>query len=120
VAKSSNTLAMVLASLDSDKGIDIKSFDLEGRSSIADHMVIATGTSSRHVASMAERLKQKLYKEGYRPRIEGASTGDWVILDAGDVIVHLFRAEVRSFYNLEKLWGTDFGVPDYTFYRSNP
>ena len=117
-AAESITLKNVLHSLDQDKGIDVKTIDLQGRSSIADYMVIATGTSSRHVAGMADKLKQKLSKEGYRARIEGAATGDWVIVDAGDVIVHLFRAEVRSFYNLEKLWGTDFSAADYTFYQS--
>jgi ribosome-associated protein len=111
---------MVVKYLDQDKGIDIVSIPLEGRSSLADYMVIATGTSSRHVSGMAQKLKDRLTKEGYRPRIEGATTGDWVIVDAGDVIVHLFRAEVRKFYNLEKLWNPDFAMVDYTLYQSQP
>ncbi len=111
-------LDIVMKSLDQDKGEDIKSIDLAGKSSIADYMVIATGTSSRHVASMAEKLSERLSKEGVKSRIEGKEAGDWVVLDGGDVIIHLFRAEVRSFYNLEKLWASDFNTSDYTVYKS--
>lgn len=109
---------MIVKALDQDKGDNIVSIDLAGKSALADFMVIVTGTSSRHVTGMAEKLKQRLSKEGITARIEGADTGDWVIVDAGDVIVHLFRAEVRTFYNLEKLWSTDFATTDYTLYKS--
>jgi ribosome-associated protein len=109
---------MILKALDQDKGDNIVSIDLAGKSALADFMVIVTGTSSRHVTGMSEKLKQRLSKEGIIARIEGASTGDWVIVDAGDVIVHLFRAEVRTFYNLEKLWASDFATIDYTLYKS--
>lgn len=110
---------MVAKALDQDKAENIVSIDLAGKSSIADYMVIATGTSSRHISSMAQKLRDRLSKEGRKCRIEGASGGDWVILDGGDIIVHFFRAEVRTFYNLEKLWGADFSSVDYTLYQSN-
>jgi ribosome-associated protein len=106
--------------LDQDKGENIVSIDLSGKTSIADHMIIVTGRSSRQVAAMAEKLKEKLGAEGIRTRIEGKETGDWVIVDAGDVIVHIFRPEVREFYNLEKLWASDFSTVDYTLYQSAP
>lgn len=109
---------LVMTSLDQDKGEDIVSIDLSGKSSIADFMVIATGTSSRHVASMADKLIDRLAKTGRKARAEGKDSGDWVIVDAGDVIIHLFRAEVRNFYNLEKLWMADFSTSDYTVYKS--
>lgn len=108
----------VLKSLDQDKAVDIVCIDLTGKTSIADYMVVATGTSSRHVAAMAEKLKTRLSKEGIKPRIEGKSTGDWVVVDAIDVIVHLFREEVREFYNLEKLWQADLATTDVTLYKS--
>lgn len=104
--------------LDQDKGEDIVSIDLTGKTTIADHMVIVTGRSSRQIVSMAEKLREKLAKEGFHARIEGQDGGDWVILDAGDVVVHLFRQEVRTFYNLEKLWAADFATVDYTLYQS--
>lgn len=82
-------------------------------------MVIVSGTSSRHISAMAQKLRDRLNKEGYKNvRIEGAAGGDWVILDASDIIVHFFRPEVRTFYNLEKLWGADFSAVDYTLYHS--
>lgn len=109
---------MILNALDQDKGDNIVSIDLSNKTALADYMVIVTGTSSRHVVGMAEKLKDRLSKQGIRARIEGKDTGDWVIVDAGDVIVHLFRAEVRTFYNLEKLWSTDFSTTDYTLYKS--
>jgi ribosome-associated protein len=104
--------------LDQDKGENIVSIDLAGKTSIADYMVIVTGRSSRQVAGMAEKLRERLATEGIRARLEGQDTGDWVIVDAGDVIVHLFRPEVREFYNLEKLWSADFSTVDYTLYQS--
>jgi ribosome-associated protein len=96
---------LVLASLDDDQAVDTISIPLAGKSSIADHMVIASGRSTRQVASMASKLAEKIKGElGRSTRIEGLPTADWVLIDAGDVIVHLFRPEVRSFYNLERMW----------------
>lgn len=96
---------MVLASLDDDQAVETVSIPLAGKSSIADHMVIASGRSTRQVASMASKLAEKIKGETGRPaRIEGLTNADWVLIDAGDVIVHLFRPEVRSFYNLERMW----------------
>jgi ribosome-associated protein len=109
----------ISASLDSDKAQNIVSIDLKGKTAIADFMLIATGTSSRHVAGMAQKLRDKLSVERkIKAQVEGLETGDWVIVDAGDVIVHLFREEVRMFYNLEKLWGADFSTVNYTLYQS--
>lgn len=109
---------LIVKSLDQDKGDNIVSIPLAGKSALADFMVIVTGTSSRHVSAMAQKLKDRLSKEGIKARLEGTDNGDWVIVDAGDVIVHLFRAEVRTFYNLEKLWSSDFSTTDYTLYKS--
>jgi ribosome-associated protein len=94
----------VVTSLEDDKGEDIIVIDLRGRSSMADHMVIATGNSSRQLAAMAEHLAVKLKARRLRVAIEGLTQADWVLLDAGDVVVHLFRPEVRSYYNLERMW----------------
>ncbi len=103
--------ALVLKSLDDDQAVEIISIPLAGKSSIADHMVIASGRSTRQVASMATKLAAKI-KQDYKRivRIEGLPTADWVLIDADDVIVHLFRPEVRSFYNLERMWA--FGDED--------
>ena len=96
---------LVLDSLDDDQAVETVSIPLAGKSSIADYMVIASGRSTRQVASMAAKLAEKIKAEFGRPvRVEGLPTADWVLLDAGDVIVHLFRPEVRSFYNLERMW----------------
>ena len=98
-------LALVLKSLDDDQAQDVISIDLEGKSGIADHMVIASGRSTRQVASMAQKLAERVKHAGYdSPRVEGLPSADWVLIDAGDVVVHLFRPEVRSFYNLERMW----------------
>lgn len=98
--------ALILQSLDDDQAVETVTIPLAGKSSIADHMVIASGRSTRQVASMAQKLVEKIKAEtGRSPRVEGLATADWVLLDAGDVIVHLFRPEVRSFYNLERMWG---------------
>lgn len=98
--------ALVLQSLDDDQAQETISIPLEGKSSIADHMVIASGRSSRQVASMAQKLAERIKQAtGRSARIEGLPVADWVLIDAGDVIVHLFRPEVRSFYNLERMWG---------------
>ena len=96
---------LVLKSLDDDQAVETVSIPLAGKSTIADHMVIASGRSTRQVASMAAKLADKIKQEtGRTPRIEGMPAADWVLIDAGDVIVHLFRPEVRSFYNLERMW----------------
>ena len=95
-------------SLDDDKAQDIVSIRLTGKSEIADFMVIASGTSSRQVVAMAEHLREKLKAGGLATvSVEGASQGDWVLIDGGDIIVHLFRPEVRDFYALEKMWGME-------------
>lgn len=103
--------ALILEQLDDDQAQDLVSIPLEGKSSIADHMVIASGRSTRQVAAMASKLAERVKKSGEpAPRIEGLPAADWVLIDAGDVVVHLFRPEVRSFYNLERMWG--FGEDD--------
>ena len=97
--------ALVLKSLDDDQAVEVVTIPLAGKSSIADHMVIASGRSSRQVASMANKLADKIKQQFGRPvRIEGLPVADWVLIDADDVIVHLFRPEVRTFYNLERMW----------------
>ena len=97
--------ALVLSSLEDDQAVETISIPLEGKSSIADHMVIASGRSTRQVASMAQKLIERIKGElGRSARVEGLPAADWVLIDAGDVIVHLFRPEVRSFYNLERMW----------------
>jgi ribosome-associated protein len=96
---------LVLRSLDDDQAVDVISIPLTGKSNIADHMVIASGRSTRQVASMAQKLTERIKQElGRSVRIEGLPIADWVLIDANDVIVHLFRPEVRSFYNLERMW----------------
>ena len=101
-----STLAAVLKSLDDDKAEEVVQIDLRGKSEMGDFMVIASGRSSRQVSSMAEKLTERLKQSyGIISKVEGKGTGDWVLIDAGDVIVHLFRPEVRSFYNLERMWG---------------
>lgn len=96
---------LVLAQLDDDQAQEVVSIPLEGKSSIADFMVIASGRSTRQVAAMAQKLAERIKQEGYgSARIEGLPAADWVLIDAGDVVVHLFRPEVRSFYNLERMW----------------
>ena len=98
-------LDFVLKQLDDDQAQEVVTIDLEGKSSIADYMVIASGRSTRQVASIAQKLGEKLKQNGYGPvKLEGLPAADWVLLDAGDIVVHLFRPEVRSFYNLERMW----------------
>lgn len=95
----------VLASLDEDKAIDVTEIDLVGKTTVADFMVVATGTSQRHVGAMADKLIERLVKHGYpKPLAEGLEECSWVLIDAGDVIIHLFRAETRAFYDIERLW----------------
>ncbi|MBN9038111.1 MAG: ribosome silencing factor [Rhizobiales bacterium] len=98
-------LNTALASLDDSKAENIVSIDIQGKSSLADHMVIASGRSHRHVAAVADNVLKALKEAGFgNARVEGLSGADWVLIDAGDVIVHVFRPEVREFYNLEKMW----------------
>ena len=104
---------LVLRSLDDDKAVEIVSIPLQGKSNIADYMVIASGRSTRQVAAMAQKLSERIKRElGRGVRIEGLPVADWVLIDADDVIVHLFRPEVRSFYNLERMWAFEERAPD--------
>ncbi len=104
-ATSELLLAAVLKSLDDDKGEDIVQINLRGKSEMGDYMVIASGRSTRQVIAMAEKLSDKIKHEfGVISKTEGKDTGDWVLIDTGDVIVHIFRPEVREFYQLEKMW----------------
>ncbi|MEE4289778.1 MAG: ribosome silencing factor [Erythrobacter sp.] len=101
---------LVLAQLDDDQAVEVVSIPLEGKSSVADYMVIASGRSTRQVAAIAQKLAERVKQEGHGPvRIEGLPAADWVLIDAGDVVVHLFRPEVRSFYNLERMWSFESG-----------
>ena len=104
---------LVLQSLDDDQAVEVVTIPLTGKSNIADHMVIASGRSSRQVASMANKLADRIKEaRGRPPRLEGLPAADWVLIDADDVIVHLFRPEVRTFYNLERMWAFgDEGKP---------
>ena len=98
-------LEFILSSLDDDKAEDVVSIGLSGKSEIADYMVIASGRSTRQVTSIADKLTERLKRNLGQPcKIEGKRTGDWILIDAGDVIVHVFRPEVREFYQLEKMW----------------
>ena len=104
---------LVLRSLDDDKAVEIVSIPLQGKSNIADYMVIASGRSTRQVASMAQKLGERIKRElGRSVRVEGLPVADWVLIDADDVIVHLFRPEVRSFYNLERMWAFEERAPE--------
>ena len=105
-------MGLIVGVLDEDKAEEIVTIDLAGKSTIADHMVIATGRSSRHVGAITDHIYRRLKDQGLgAPRVEGAEQGDWVLIDAGDVICHIFRAEVRAYYNLEKMWAIDLGDP---------
>lgn len=100
--------ALILARLDEDKAEDVVIIDLKGKSPLADAVVIASGRSQRHVAALADRLLRALKEAGFgKAQVEGLPHADWVLIDAGDVIVHLFRPEVRTFYNIEKIWSVD-------------
>ena len=109
--QSSRLLSVIIDSLDEDGASDVVTIDLSGKSSEADSMVIASGRSTRHVSAVSEKLIDRLKAAGMRPRAEGQAQADWVLIDAGDVIVHIFRPEVRDFYQLEKMWLT---APDST------
>ncbi len=106
-------LKIVASSLDDDQAVDVAVIDLAGKTSIADYMVVASGRSQRQVGAMADHLAQRIKKEGFgRAKLEGMPQNDWVLVDAGDVIVHLFRPEVRTFYSLEKMWAADFDAEE--------
>ena len=108
-------LSLILTSLDDDKAEDIVSIDLAGKSEMADHMVVASGRSTRQVAAIADHLVDKLKSEmDRRCRVEGKETADWVLIDCGDAVVHIFRPEVREFYQLEKMWGVELQKPKAT------
>ena len=111
-ARSDMMLSLILQELDDDKAEEIVTIDLEGKSDIADVMVIASGRSQRHVGAMADKVLRRLKETGFgAARCEGQPASDWVLIDAGDVIVHLFRPEVRSFYNLERVWSEAAHAP---------
>ncbi len=97
-------LAIVLDSAELDKALDCVTIPLAGKSAIADYIVVLSGTSARHVVSICENMQERLKQNQIVPRIEGKAQGDWVLVDAGDIIVHIFRPEVREFYQLEKMW----------------
>jgi ribosome-associated protein len=99
---------MILSRLDEDKAQDVVLIDVRGKSSVADAMIVASGRSQRHVGALADHLLRALKDAGMgRARVEGMPHCDWVLIDAGDVVVHLFRPEVRAFYNIEKIWSVD-------------
>ncbi len=105
-------LARILQSLDENKAEDVVVIPLQGKSEMADNMVIASGRSTRQVSALAEMLFKRIKDEtGIICRLEGKNSGDWVLIDCGDAIVHLFRPEVREFYQLEKMWQAA-GMPD--------
>lgn len=98
------TLQIVLAQLDEMKAEDIVTIDLHGKSSIGDYMVVSSGRSNRHVGSIADHVIADLGRAGIKTRVEGMQNADWVLIDAGDVVIHVFRPEIRTFYGLEKMW----------------
>ena len=99
--------ALIEQSLDADKAEDIVSIKLNEQTGLADYMIVASGTSSRHVSALADKILKRLALNGIKSvGVEGKERSDWVAIDAGDIIIHLFRPEVRSFYNIEKMWGT--------------
>lgn len=106
-----NTVETILASLHADNAQDIRTIDLVGKTTVADQMIVASGTSGRMVSALAQHIVTKLKAMGLAPRSEGEQYGDWVLVDAGDVVVHLFRPEVRAFYDIERLWASPVPVP---------
>ena len=110
-ASASQMIDVVLKSLDDAKAEQTVAIDITGKSSLADHMVVTSGRSHRHVGAVADQVEKALREAGFgRPRVEGLPHCDWVLVDAGDVIVHIFRPEVREFYNIEKMWAVDFAA----------
>ena len=99
---------LILARLDDDKAQDVVFIDLKGKSAVADGLIVASGRSHRHVGALADHLLRALKEAGYgKARVEGLPHCDWVLIDTGDIIIHLFRPEVRQFYNIEKIWSVD-------------
>lgn len=118
--ESSELKQQIVKAIDDAKGRNIRVMDVRGFSDVTDYMVIASGTSSRHVSSMADRVSESLRDQGAKPLgMEGRDTGEWVLIDFGDVIVHIMRPETRDFYNLEKLWG-DLDAPAAAGSRDTP
>ena len=102
---------LILRSLDDAKAEQTVHIDITGKSSLSDHMVVTSGRSHRHVGALADQLARDLKEAGFgKPRVEGLPHCDWVLVDGGDVIVHIFRPEVREFYNIEKMWAVDFAA----------
>ena len=109
-------LGTVLASVEDSKAEDIVYLNIAGKSALADYMVIVSGRSNRHVSAICEHLISDMKDEGFgHSRVEGLEAGDWVVIDAGDVIIHVFRPEVRAFYNIEKMWATP-DMPEETLH----
>ncbi len=105
-------LSIIKDELENDKAEDVVTIPLAGKSDIADHMIVASGRSARHVSAMADKIVRRLKDSGFgRAQVEGAGAADWVLIDAGDIIVHLFRPEVRQFYNLERVWSEAAHAP---------
>lgn len=105
--------ALIVATLEDDKAEEIVTLDLAGRASFADRMIIATGLADRQIAAMATHLHEKLHEAGFKkPLTEGAAGTDWVLIDAGDIIVHLFKPEARTLYGLEKMWSAELDEAD--------
>ncbi len=112
-AASKKLLGLVERSLEDDKAENVVAIDLTRKSSIADFMVIASGRSARQLGAMADHLMTKLKASGVKSvGVEGASAGDWLLIDGGDVVIHLFRPEIRTLYNLEKMWGLELPEPE--------
>jgi len=110
-APESQMIDVVLQSLDDAKAEQTVAIDITGKSSLSDHMVVTSGRSHRHVGAVADQVAKALREHGFgKPRIEGLPHCDWVLVDGGDVIVHIFRPEVREFYNIEKMWAVDFAA----------
>ncbi len=108
VQNSNDLLKFITNSLDDAKALDVISIDLAGKSSICDYMIVASGRSERHVGAVADRVMRDLKEAGHGwARVEGLPNCDWVLIDTGDIVVHVFRPEVREFYKLEKMWSTD-------------
>ncbi len=116
---SDKLLALVLSSLDDDKAEEVVQINLRGKTEIGDHMVIASGRSTRQVSAMSEKLIDRVkHTFGFTAKVEGKDAGDWVLIDTGDVIVHIFRPEVREFYQLEKMWQPTDRPTDQTMDRT--
>lgn len=105
---------LILDTLDDAKAEETVSVDIVGKSSLADHMIVTSGRSQRHVGAVADQVITALRENGHgKPRVEGLPHCDWVLVDAGDVILHIFRPEVREFYNIEKMWQADFAADQH-------